>query len=187
VGCGTGLLLNELRTIGYGGFGIDFSLGMLKIAHRRTKGNLALSTSEELPFKSAMFDAVISIACFHHLIDPELMKSTIREMVRVAKPKGFVLIWDHNATNPYWTFLMRRVPQDYKRDTRILSRREIVEGLIACGIPSPAISVHFLGFVPDFAPIWLMPFFRFLERLIERTHFLRRIAAHNVFLIRKEA
>ncbi len=53
-------------------------------------------------------------------------------MVRVAKPVGRVLIWDHNPRNPYWRLLMARVPQDTGEE-RLIGVTELLDGL-----PRPA-------------------------------------------------
>ena len=105
-------------------------------------------------------------------------------MVRVTRPGGFILIWDHNALNPYWKIIMKRVPQD-RGDERIISREEMLQGLKTAGIPESNINVVFLGFVPDFIPRWLLPAFRALESLVEIIPGLRQMAAHNVFIARK--
>ena len=47
-------------------------------------------------------------------------------MVRVARPGGRVLIWDHNPRNPYWANLMARVPQDTGEE-RLIGADEVIE------------------------------------------------------------
>lgn len=49
----------------------------------------------ELPFEDGAFDAVISFHSLHHIDDPT---SAIREMFRVCRPGGRVLISELNAT-----------------------------------------------------------------------------------------
>ena len=43
-------------------------------------------------------------------------------MVRVARPGGRILVWDHNPRNPYWGRLMARVPQDTGEERLIPER-----------------------------------------------------------------
>ena len=44
----------------------------------------------------------------HHLETPERVATTVREMGRVVKHSGFIVLWDHNPANPYWPILMKR-------------------------------------------------------------------------------
>jgi UDP-glucose 4-epimerase len=68
----------------------------------------------------------------HHIAAPEAVRATLAEMVRVARPGGWVLVWDHNPRNPYWKLLMKRVPQD-TGDERLIPERELLAGLRAAG------------------------------------------------------
>ena len=46
-------------------------------------------------------------------------------MLRVLRSGGHLLIWDHNPRNPYWNFLMKRVPQDCGEE-RLIHKNEIL-------------------------------------------------------------
>ena len=69
-----------------------------------------------------------SVATFHHIADPGDVRVTLAEMVRVARPGGRILVWDHNPRNPYWGRLMARVPQDTGEE-RLIGEHE-VEGAV---------------------------------------------------------
>ena len=77
------------------------------------------------------------------------MRRTLPEMVRVTRPGGHILIWDHNPLNPYWSLLMRRVPQDIGAE-RLVPMAEIVDGLRAAG--ADVVRADRLGLMPDFVP-----------------------------------
>ena len=85
----------------------------------------------------------------HHIADPDAVRQTLAEMVRVCKPSGRILVWDHNPRNPYWSNLMARVPQDTGEE-RLIGEREIMRGLNAAG--AQVLSSDQLGLVPDFTP-----------------------------------
>jgi len=183
VGCGTGLLALRLSELGYDVVGVDPSEGMLEVLRRRAPGVEAVRASgANLPFDDAVFDMTLSVATMHHIAEPESVRSTLREMVRVTRPGGHVLVWDHNPANPYWPLLMRRVPQD-SGDERLIALEELVSGLRSGG--AVPVRVCRLGLVPDFTPRSLLRPARAVERAVERTPGLRRLCAHNVVLARR--
>lgn len=182
-GCGTGTLAKALKDLGLKIAGVDISEEMMKIA--RSKG-LAVSThnNERLPFEDETYDLVYSVATFHHLVDSKLINKVINELVRVTKPNGKIIIWDHNAYNLYWPILMRRLPQDSGNE-RIIKVKEFIRYFNKLGIQSSNIKITYSGFVPDFAPEKLMNMFRLAERLVEVTPVRKLLAAHNVIQVLK--
>ncbi|HEY1358013.1 MAG TPA: class I SAM-dependent methyltransferase [Thermoleophilaceae bacterium] len=185
VGCGTGALAAALAAEGYEVVGVDPSDGMLEVMRRRAPELRAVQGSgTSLPFPDDGFDVVFSVAVMHHVADPGDVRATLAEMVRVAKPGGRVLVWDHNPRNPYWRPLMARVPQDTGEE-RLIPETEILAGLRAAGA-EPLLSAQ-LGLVPDLVPRRLLGAAAAAERLAERTPLLRRLCAHNVILAAKPA
>ncbi len=182
VGCGTGALAQRLAEAGFRMSGVDPSQGMLDVAAERAPDVEAVRGSgTELPFGDDSFDLVLSVATMHHIADPAGVAATLAEMVRVARPGGNVLVWDHNPRNPYWKRLMAKVPQDDGTE-RLIPESEVVGGLRAAGAEITASAQ--LGFVPDFVPEPLLGAATVAERLVERTPLLRRLCAHNVVLAR---
>ncbi|MFN8534443.1 MAG: methyltransferase domain-containing protein [Dehalococcoidia bacterium] len=180
VGCGTGHLAAAFADEGYRVFGCDASIGMLEIFRDRGNAVVVGGRSDELPFPNDRFDVVICVALLHHVVEPARVASTVREMVRVTKPGGLTVLWDHNPLNPYWPILMKRVPQDDGSE-RLIPLKELLAPL-----PKDArVEVNRLGFMPDFIPAPLVPLGARLEAIFERTPLLRSIAAHNVVAIRK--
>ncbi len=178
VGCGTGSLAARMADHGYRVVGLDPSEGMLEILTSRAPGVRAVPGSgAELPFAQASFDLVYSVAAMHHIADPESVRRTLSEMVRVTRRGGRVVVWDHNPRNPYWPLLMARVPQDTGEE-RLIGADEIVRGLEAGS--GRVLSVQQLGLVPDFTPPSLIRPAVALERAFERLPYLRQLAAHNV-------
>ena len=101
VGCGTGTLaIAAKRRVGAAGevYGIDASVEMIERAGKKAKSAKADVTfkaalAESLPFPEARFDVVLSTVMLHHL-RRAVREQSVREMRRVLKPGGRLLIVD---------------------------------------------------------------------------------------------
>lgn len=183
VGCGTGVLARRLAATGYQMTGADPSDGMLEILRAKAPDIRAvLASGASLPFDDDAFDLVMCVAVMHHVADAEAVHLTLGEMVRVSRPGGRVLIWDHNPRNRYWKHLMARVPQDTGEE-RLIPEREVLGGLRAAG--AEIISSEQLGLVPDFVTPGALRAAAALERIVERSPLVSRLGAHNVVLATK--
>jgi SAM-dependent methyltransferase len=183
VGCGTGVLAARIAEGGFEVTGIDPSEGMLDVLRKRHPSvRPVVGSGTALPFGDDAFDFVYCVAVMHHIAEAADVRQTLSEMVRVARPGGRILIWDHNPRNPYWRLLMARVPQDTGEE-RLIPQEEILAGLRAPGA-KPTL-VEQLGMVPDFTPPAAIGLVSGIERLAERTPGLRRVCAHNVILASK--
>ena len=183
VGCGTGVLAARLARAGWTMTGADPSGGMLDVLRARSPEVTAVQASgTDLPFPDDTFDVVLSVATLHHIADAGDVRRTLAEMVRVTRPGGRVLVWDHNPRNPYWGPLMRRVPQDTGEE-RLIGEAEVLEGLRAGG--AEVVRSRQLGLVPDFVPPRALGAAAAVERAVERTPLIRRLGAHNVVLAAK--
>src|SRR5215471_537948 len=182
VGCGTGQLGAAIASEGYDVFGVDLSAAMVGKARERGLSGTYAAVTTALPFADDSFDLALTVATLHHLETPERVATTVSEMGRVVKRGGFVVLWDHNPSNPYWPILMKRVPQD-SGDERLVPREELLRATRASGL-----YVHKVlrsGFTPDFLPARLMTPWRWVERLVEITPGLSVLAAHNIVVARK--
>ena len=155
---------------------------MLERLAARTPDVTAIRASgTALPVDDDSFELALTVATLHHIAEPGAVRETLHEMVRVTRPGGRVLVWDHNPLNPYWRSIMSRVPQDDGSE-RLVPKREIVEALEEAG--AEVLFARRLGFVADLTPPSLMRTAAGFERLVERTPGLRIICAHNVVLAR---
>jgi len=95
-GCGTGFLMEICRDAGPAArfVGIDISAGMLDKA-RHHHERLVRGDSVRLPFADESFDTVFARSLLHHLPDPE---AGVREMLRVLKPGGEMIVLDTHKT-----------------------------------------------------------------------------------------
>ncbi len=103
-------------------------------------------------------------------------------MVRVARPGGRVVVWDHNPRNPYWPLLMAHAPQDTGEE-RLIPPDELLRALRSTTVRE--VRVLKSGFMPEFMPKWLMGPARWGEAFLELLPLVREFAAHNVVIARK--
>lgn len=92
VGCGTGRWIRRYAKLGFAPVGVDATLGMLRIARRHhTCAPLTAGLADNLPFSDAVFDALSDITVIQH-IPYELQPKALREMVRVLRPGGRMIL-----------------------------------------------------------------------------------------------
>ncbi len=92
VGCGTGLIMERVRTFANSVRGIDISPGMLEHAKRRGL-DVQEGSATALPFGDEEFDVVYSFKVLAHIQDIETAMS---EMARVTKPGGYLVLDSYN-------------------------------------------------------------------------------------------
>jgi SAM-dependent methyltransferase len=180
VGAGTGLLAERLHDRGIAVVALDPFPQMLdQLGERRPEIPRLIGRGHALPVPADVFDLVYSVAVMHHIADRDLVRRTLSEMVRAARPGGRILIWDHNPLNPYWPLIMRRVPQDSGAE-RLVPMAELIAGLTAAG--AEIVRAERLGLMPEFVPAQLLGLATRIERGVESTPGARRFCAHNVVL-----
>jgi ubiquinone/menaquinone biosynthesis C-methylase UbiE len=107
IGCGTGTLAIVAKTqVGASGkvFGIDASPAMVaRATSKAAKAGVDVcfktAVVERLPFAEAQFDVVLSTLMLHHL-PRTLRQQCAREIHRVLKPHGRVLVVDFGRPQP---------------------------------------------------------------------------------------
>ena len=91
IGCGVGWHRRLFRDPAY--TGVDINHGYLVRATRMYGPRFHVMDASRLAFRDAVFDGAICIATLHHLPD-DLVRSMIREALRVIKPAGALHIID---------------------------------------------------------------------------------------------
>lgn len=183
VGAGTGLLAERLTDCGMRVVAVDpFPLMLEQLRRRRPRIESVVAAGDALPFADGTFDLTYSVAVMHHIAEPNLVRRTIAEMVRVTRPEGRILIWDHNPLNPYWPLLMKRVPQDNGNE-RLIPLRELVTDLEDA--EATVLRAERLGLMPEFTPCRLLRLAAAVERTMESIPGLRLFCSHNVVLAAK--
>ncbi len=101
VACGTGEQAVLYAKNGAIVTGLDISQEMLNIAEKKRRddlSNLSLNfmqgDASNLPFESDKFD-IISITLALHEMDPDIRSKVIKEMLRVTKKQGKIIIADY--------------------------------------------------------------------------------------------
>ena len=93
IGCGNGNLVGPLGAHGRA-FGVDITAEMLQVARANQPDirGLARSDAACLPFHSASFDLVYTSRCLINLQDPAMQAAAVREILRIVKPDGTVVL-----------------------------------------------------------------------------------------------
>ena len=152
VGCGTGVLASRLADAGYAMTGVDPSPGMLDDSPRaqRRRSCAVEGSGTALPFDADALRPRSQRGDVSPHRRPGEVRRTLAEMVRVARPGGRILVWDHNPRNPYWGHLMARVSRRTRGAERLIPEGEVLDGLRSGG--AEIMLAAQLGLVPDFVP-----------------------------------
>jgi len=98
VGCGDGASLLHLLELGFSAqmmHGIDIRPSAIERGRRRLPAcTLSIADACDIPYPDATFDLVIESTMFVQLTETTIRESIAREMKRVTKPGGFLLIVD---------------------------------------------------------------------------------------------
>ncbi|MDD5086016.1 MAG: methyltransferase domain-containing protein [Candidatus Omnitrophica bacterium] len=113
LGCGTGRCSIPLAASGKTVIGVDISKEMLKKAICKSKDSVPanmpeyiMADAENLPFKEAIFDAIIGFGILHHVSSPE---RAMKQVSRVLKNDGKFYALENNKSRFRFLFevLMR--------------------------------------------------------------------------------
>jgi SAM-dependent methyltransferase len=98
-GCGVGAYLARLSPGADGAVGLEIELERAQEAHRKA-GEVVCGAGERLPFGCATFDLVLSHEVIEHVQDDGI---AVREIVRVLKPGGRLVLFCPNRGYPFET------------------------------------------------------------------------------------
>jgi len=115
IGCGIGRITQILSPF-CDLTSIDISPEMIKRAALNISGRFCLASAFNLPFPDDIFDAVFEVTTFQHIVKEEGFELALKEMKRVVRPGGRIIICDEMTTgkreqpSPYRII---RNPRDY--------------------------------------------------------------------------
>jgi len=120
IGCGTGRSLHQLARAhpSMRLHGADLSPAYIKLARKRLERveelTLAVENGEALPWADATFDIATSTYMFHEL-PRNARRNVVREMFRVVRPGGLVVIEDSAqvSESPELASVLRGFPRDF--------------------------------------------------------------------------
>lgn len=149
-GCGTGCTIASLagRFPGATLHGFDSSAQSVAVAAARQVPGATFRHGERcpLPYPDGSFDLVYSNGTFHHIPEAERLP-WLRELRRVLKPGGALVVFENNPFNPLMMQAMKRTPFD--ADASPVAARALGSLLRRAGFLSAAPYYYF------FFPRWL--------------------------------
>jgi SAM-dependent methyltransferase len=98
VACGRGSLVAWLTGRGARTVGCDLSEQALGVAKSHSPGRLLSGDIHRLPFADSTFDVVVSCETLEHTLD---LEGALREMMRVARPGGQLLMTTPSYLNTF--------------------------------------------------------------------------------------
>ena len=114
VGCGTGRWTRRFGNMGLQPVGVDSTLGMLDLARNHAGADqLTAGIAQQLPFADASFDCVSDVTVVQH-IPATIQPEALREMVRVLKPGGCLILFELISGED--SHIFPRSPQDWIRE-----------------------------------------------------------------------
>ena len=124
IGCGNGKYLSVNENLKM--FGTDRSGNLLSIAKEKNiNSQCFVADSLKLPIKSESFDAAISIAVIHHFSNELLRIHALREIFRIVKKGGLILVyvWAMEQKQKKFTeqdnFVPWHLQKKYENETKV--------------------------------------------------------------------
>jgi SAM-dependent methyltransferase len=150
IGCGVGLIHSHLAASLGEMVGIDVAPDALEVAKAANPTVQYRSYNGlELPFADGTFDAASAICVMHHVAPPQ-WAFFVAEALRVLRPGGLFMVFEHNPWNPLTRLAVSRCAFDF--DAALLSPPRLTKLLRETGFER--VGREFLFFSPfSAAPI----------------------------------
>jgi len=177
LGCGTGIITEQLAHSGAKIVAIDLSPKLLEIAQkRRIPANVVfkIGNAESLNFQTKTFDVVVGSSILHHLN----LNRVLSEVHRVLRPCGSMAFSEPNMLNPQ-ILIQKNVPWikhlvgDTPSETAFF-KWKISNKLLQAGFKEVK-SIPY-DFLHPYIPLSFIRPFTHLGRIFESTPLIREIA-----------
>jgi ubiquinone/menaquinone biosynthesis C-methylase UbiE len=103
VGCGKGYYVRDAIEEGIDAYGIDTSTYALENALDEVKDRITFGSLTEIPFGDEEFDVMTAFDVIEH-IQPKDTSNAVKEMRRVLKPDGIIIITTPSTNFGGWVF-----------------------------------------------------------------------------------
>lgn len=155
IGCGPGrLVLASCERVGPDGeaHGIDPSPEMIERARHNAKkavspARFTLAAAENLPFEDGHFDVVTSSLVIHHLPGDDLKQAAFREIRRVLKEGGRVLVVDFGVMPAESRGFLARAMMSHHGDAGSRGYPDYLQSAGFTDIESGIAALKIIGFV----------------------------------------
>ncbi|MGH2575740.1 MAG: class I SAM-dependent methyltransferase, partial [Ignavibacteria bacterium] len=132
VGCGIGLTDHYLSSEFKNLYGVDVEGGVVgKAKEYNPSVNYQLYNGTSLPFPDETMDLVFAINVMHH-IPPDDWKNFTKEMQRVAKTGGLVVVFEHNPLNPLTRLAVSRC--EFDKDAVLLTKNSVKDLFLSANL-----------------------------------------------------
>jgi len=102
VGCGPGVMVEDVLRLGCDFWGVDGSPQMIDQCRRRfrssDRAHFAVGDARRLLFRDGFFDAVVCVGAIDRIPD---YRTALQEMMRVLRPGGTLVVSFPNLLSPY--------------------------------------------------------------------------------------
>jgi 2-polyprenyl-3-methyl-5-hydroxy-6-metoxy-1,4-benzoquinol methylase len=110
LGCGPGVICNELRKKKLLCIGVDYSDKIIRIAKSRG-GEFLWGSAEDIPCEDNFFNTVVVTETLEHVND---LEQSLKEIDRVLKPDGDIIITVPDGGTTSRVHLRTFIPEDFK-------------------------------------------------------------------------
>jgi SAM-dependent methyltransferase len=177
LGCGTGYYTKELLQTGARICAIDISPDLLAIARRNIhteRVSFVQENAYSMGFKDNTFDTVVGSSVLHHLDIDKAM----HEVFRVLKPGGQIAFTEPNMLNPQ-IMIQKNIPYIKQKlgdslDETAFFKWQLHRILKKNGFRG--IRIEPFDFLHPAIPEMFVPAFEGLNRVLEKTPFIKEIA-----------
>jgi ubiquinone/menaquinone biosynthesis C-methylase UbiE len=175
IGCGTGLLTQEIVKTGAEIYAIDISPQLLDIAVKsisESNVHFQIQNAYQLDYPDDLFDAVVGSSTLHHLDTDKALK----EFHRVLKPGGLLLFTEPNMVNPQ-IFIERKLRILFKHispDETAFIREPLTQKLKKSGFYK--IKIYPFDWLHPAVPRPLIRLIKYLGGIFEMTPFLKEFS-----------
>lgn len=184
IGCGPGVMTQEITKQGWLYHGVDVAPGMIAAAQDRFKfdprTHFQVGSIYTLPFPDNYFEVVVAMGVMEYLDDES---SALREMLRVLKPSGRLIIslpnwwsparmWDRWVITPFMRLirLLLRKPASTKLIHREYRVKNYLKLLTAQGFKPLSWQAYNYRITPRPLDYWFPYLAISTARLLENSH-----------------